>query len=288
MNKTYVLCPYCKQRLKFITPSHLKLHNKTINIMKKEFPGQPFMCKNTIRKITKNSDVGEKQKKSIDFIKNYLKDNELEYKIISVEYIDSKNKLKWECNKRHLFFMSWDSFNQGHRCPTCFGTPKRTKKEIFEFLESINYKWIGNTYKSGFSKLKVVCLKDHTSEIRFDQLVSGHRCHECHNEWKQINFSGTGNPNWRGGISYEPYCNVWTDELKEYIKHRDNFKCMNPCCLKISKILVVHHIDYNKKNCNIYNLITLCNSCNTVANFSRRWHKKWYEAIIFRRYVNKL
>lgn len=46
----------------------------------------------------------------------------------------------------------------------------------------------------------------------------------------------------------------------------------------------VHHIDYNKKNCDQYNLITLCVSCNTRANFDREWHEAWYKTIILNRY----
>jgi len=32
------------------------------------------------------------------------------------------------------------------------------------------------------------------------------------------------------------------------------------------------------------NLITVCVSCNSLANVNRSWHKAWYQAIMFRRY----
>jgi len=77
---------------------------------------------------------------------------------------------------------------------------------------------------------------------------------------------------------------VWLDkEFKDSIKKRDNYECQNKYCCGKSKRLVVHHIDYNKKNCSTDNLITLCNSCNSRANANRGWHKEYYGKIIIDR-----
>jgi len=100
----------------------------------------------------------------------------------------------------------------------------------------------------------------------------------------RLKLSGVNNPNWRGGIDCDPYCDAWADpEYKESIKERDGYKCINPMCKKISNYICIHHIDYNKKNCSPKNLITLCYSCNSTANFNREWYKSWYDAIILRR-----
>lgn len=90
---------------------------------------------------------------------------------------------------------------------------------------------------------------------------------------------------WRGGISCEPYCVDWSfKEFKDMIKERDGFKCLNPDCWRTTERLAIHHVDYNKKNCNVNNLITVCTSCNTRANTNRVWHKHWYQAILHKRY----
>lgn len=102
-----------------------------------------------------------------------------------------------------------------------------------------------------------------------------------------ISICGSGNPNWRGGVSYDDYCPIWFDkEYKKDIKERDSYTCQNPDCFGNSNNLTAHHIDYNKKNCQPKNLITLCISCNARANFERKWHKAWYIAIMERRYSN--
>lgn len=97
--------------------------------------------------------------------------------------------------------------------------------------------------------------------------------------------SGKNNPNWKGGVCHDSYCEQWRDsDYKESIKERDGYTCLNPVCNKNSHRLSIHHIDYNKKNCRPLNLITVCTSCNSIANFDRGWHKSWYQAIIERRY----
>lgn len=46
--------------------------------------------------------------------------------------------------------------------------------------------------------------------------------------------------------------------------------------------LTVHHIDYDKYNCNEQNLITLCRSCHPKTNFNRDYWK-----LFFRRRLNR-
>jgi len=73
------------------------------------------------------------------------------------------------------------------------------------------------------------------------------------------------NPNWQGGKSFEPYTIDWTKTLKRSIRERDNYICQ--LCNQYGNS--VHHVDYNKKNCNPNNLITLCKKCHTKTNFNR-------------------
>jgi len=55
---------------------------------------------------------------------------------------------------------------------------------------------------------------------------------------------------------------------------------MNINCWNNSKRLCIHHIDYDKNNCNPNNLITLCFSCNSRANKNRDKWKKIYTEIL--------
>ena len=105
---------------------------------------------------------------------------------------------------------------------------------------------------------------------------------KVYTEAEKIRFGSPkeSHPNWKGGISFEPYSPEWTDDLKESIKKRDNYECKNPKCNGKGNQLTVHHIDYNKKNCLLENLITLCNSCNAKANYNRNNHQIFYQKLI--------
>jgi len=93
---------------------------------------------------------------------------------------------------------------------------------------------------------------------------------------------GKNNPNWKGGITHEPYCEIWLDnDFKKSIKERDGHECKNPFCKNICcNDLAVHHINYIKKDCHPNNLITLCRSCNGRANFNRLYWENVYKDII--------
>jgi hypothetical protein len=86
---------------------------------------------------------------------------------------------------------------------------------------------------------------------------------------QSLRMSGNGNSNWRGGKSFELYTVDWTKTLKRSIRERDNYICQicgNP---QEDVVFSVHHIDYDKKNCNPNNLITLCRKCHSKTNFNR-------------------
>lgn len=113
----------------------------------------------------------------------------------------------------------------------------------------------------------------------------GKKLSKEHKEKISLANKGENHFNWKGGISCEPYCEMWIDkEYKKSIKERDNYKCQNPDCWVTSDRLCGHHINYNKKNCNPWNVITLCFSCNSRANFNKEYWREFYQEIIIKKY----
>jgi hypothetical protein len=103
---------------------------------------------------------------------------------------------------------------------------------------------------------------------------------------KKMSIAQSGDKShcWRGGISNNPYPQEWNDILKDSIRCRDSFMCQE-CGIHqdelsgIFKKLSIHHIDYDKENCNPDNLITLCNSCHIKTNFNREYWIKYFKNI---------
>ncbi len=101
-------------------------------------------------------------------------------------------------------------------------------------------------------------------------------------------ISGKNHPNWLGGISFEPYGVEFNSKLRKQVHKRDNYRCQE--CFRHQDELYykngqkyklhVHHIDYNKKNNNLNNLISLCGSCHTQTSFGRNdWEHYFNEKL---------
>jgi len=92
-------------------------------------------------------------------------------------------------------------------------------------------------------------------------------------------FSKENSPHWKGGISFEPYPFEFNKQIKERVRVRDNFKCQ--LCgvpqLECKQLHCSHHIDYDKKNCKIDNLILLCHKCHAYTNYNRNFWIKWFK-----------
>ena len=95
-------------------------------------------------------------------------------------------------------------------------------------------------------------------------------------------LSGSKHPNWRGGP--KNYSEEFNFSLKEKIRRRDKYTCR--LCRKHQDVLKIkldcHHIDYNKKNCEDDNLISLCKSCHMKTNFNRKYWKNYFKEVLCR------
>lgn len=95
--------------------------------------------------------------------------------------------------------------------------------------------------------------------------------------------SGKEHPLWNSGSSFEPYGLEFNKKLREQIRERDNDACQEcgKTLKELKRGLGVHHIDYNKKNNSIFNLITLCNNCHSKTNFNRKHWENYFKMKMF-------
>jgi len=82
-----------------------------------------------------------------------------------------------------------------------------------------------------------------------------------------LSKGGTGIP-----YEYTEYGSEFDSDLKEQVRLRDRYKCRICGCsqLENGQQLDCHHIDYNKKNTTLKNLVALCVSCHRKTNSNRQ------------------
>ena len=91
-----------------------------------------------------------------------------------------------------------------------------------------------------------------------------------------------GNIPWHTGTHYSeswfiPYTTDWTKTLKQSIRERDHYTCQLCGEKQGDRAWSIHHIDYNKQNCDPKNLITLCTSCHQQTNFNRKYWTEYFQ-----------
>ncbi|HDY66729.1 MAG TPA: hypothetical protein ENH85_02940 [Candidatus Scalindua sp.] len=104
---------------------------------------------------------------------------------------------------------------------------------------------------------------------------------------------GKKHPHWILDRSLFLYPDEFNNELKEQIRKRDNYTCQlsgkhqNELTGRFKK-LDVHHIDYNKKNNDPKNLISLSRDSHSKTNFNRKYWTNYFSNFLLERlkYIN--
>jgi len=98
-------------------------------------------------------------------------------------------------------------------------------------------------------------------------------------------YTGERASNWKGGISFEPYCGKFNELKKEEVRNEYDRLCLN--CGKDEKTngrkMSVHHVDYDKEQgCKgkEFNLIPLCIRCNSKVNFNRKYWEEHFKFLV--------
>lgn len=98
--------------------------------------------------------------------------------------------------------------------------------------------------------------------------------------------SGERHHNWKGGKSFEPYCQKFNNKFKERVREFFCNRCVE--CGKTQEEngnkLHVHHVNYDKSSCcsDVKPLfVPLCNSCHIKTNFNRQyWEERFTKLIV--------
>lgn len=100
------------------------------------------------------------------------------YKLLSTEYTSTNVPLDVQCDKGHLWKVSFKEFKHGTRCRYCYGNDFRTQEEIKKAINVDGYKMLSE-YKGAKSKLSICCPEGHIFEMRPNNFKNGQRCPVC-------------------------------------------------------------------------------------------------------------
>lgn len=97
-------------------------------------------------------------------------------------YESAKTKLKLSCGK-HEFYMTWDKFKRGQRCPKCSKRYRYSHNEICEEVKKLNKGFTvsenSNKYKNAHTLLEIKCKENHIFEMSWNTLKNNHGCRYC-------------------------------------------------------------------------------------------------------------
>lgn len=150
---------------------------------------------------------------------------------------------------------------------------------------------IGKKQSEETKRKRSVTLMGHevTQETR-DKISVKHIGHEVSQETRIIiscSLRGIEREEWTGFVD-DLYPREFNETLKKFIRARDNYVCQNPNCEEhddpYDRELDVHHIDYDKFNCELWDLIALCRKCHSETLGNRDYWQAFYENIMEERF----
>jgi hypothetical protein len=120
---------------------------------------------------------GGSYKKTLEEMQKIAKDRG--GKCLSLEYINSKTKLKWQCKEEHIWETKPDKILMGRWCPYCGGTIKLTIEEMQNIAKEKGGLCLSTHYESARKKLKWQCKEGHIWEAQPDSIKHGSWCPKC-------------------------------------------------------------------------------------------------------------
>lgn len=117
-------------------------------------------------------------------VKKYIEDNGNGIILLSKTYKNNREKLEMQCPCGNIFYMSFDNFKKGQRCPKC-GIKKRAKTQAHDYnyvkqmFEDNGYELVSEEYKNAFGKLEAYCPKHGNFTTTFSDVRQGGGCVHC-------------------------------------------------------------------------------------------------------------
>lgn len=128
----------------------------------------------------------EKLRKDFNVIKKSFEADS--YILKTIVYENARQKLSCVCPNGHTWLVSWNSWQQGVRCPICVLKLKEywemIRKDfnvIKKSFEDDNYTLVTIDYENAHQKLECICPNGHRYSVSWNKWQLGRRCPFCSN-----------------------------------------------------------------------------------------------------------
>jgi len=121
---------------------------------------------------------------SYEFVKKEFEKED--YILLTKKYINNYQKMDYICPNSHKHSIMWYSWQQGCRCPYCYGNVKFTIKFIKSEFQKEGYILLTKIYKNNKQKLSYICPNGHKHSIIWNAWQRGHRCPHCVGQGKPV------------------------------------------------------------------------------------------------------
>ena len=236
-----VKCMVCGKELDFINDLHLKTHNLSVKEYREKYPGVPLLSEETKRKISKT-------------LTGRTKENNESVKSQS-EKMRGRTKENHEGVRKHSEKIK--------------GRTKENHSGIKRQADALR----GRTKENyGYIQQRAEKMKGRTKE-NYEYL---RRQSE-----RMKTLTGESAQNWQGGISWEPYCEKFDEDLKERVRIFFG-RCCYVCGIDESELgqkLDVHHVNYDKMLCcnDVKPLfVPLCKKCHGKTHGNREYWEEFF------------
>ena len=275
----YVVCQICGNHFKQITQKHLNKHNITFRMYVEKYPNILTILDSVRVKIgTNHIDFpGLNAIENIDYViciicgKKLKSINGVHLKLQGITL--SKYKLLYPqsqtlCDTTHNNYVD---------CNIGSNNPFYGKTHTDERNKYMSDLLMGHT-NTPFGKDNPFYGRKHTRKVLL--LMSRNRKGKGIGNKNAGDVSGDKNPNWRGGLSFEKYpkdFNLIKPIILEIYDNRDYISGLPRIICNPYRALSIHHINYDKMNNNVDNLIPLSDKNHIMTNYKRNFWERLFK-----------
>ena len=112
-------------------------------------------------------------------------------KCLSKTFVNTRSKLKWKCEKNHVWMTIPKVILRGFWCPECAGVKRKTIEDMQRAARAKKGQCLSKFYQNQRTKLKWRCKKGHTWHTLPTSVINaGTWCPHCYNERRGKRLSG--------------------------------------------------------------------------------------------------